>query len=102
MQAFFKKILTIGIICAVLYFLMGYHYIIIDDWFSPKMIKKSKYTLKYTFFNTKGKEPEKVMSVPELWEDGIGELLLKKGKISKSKLEKFTMKKEAEEEEEDY
>ena len=99
MQAFFKKILTIGIICAVLYFLMGYHYIIIDDWSSPKMLKKSKYTLKYTFFNAKGKTPKKVMSVPELWEDGIGELLLKEGKISEGELESFRIKLEAEEEE---
>ena len=29
MGAFFKKLLTIAIICAIVYALMGYHYIII-------------------------------------------------------------------------
>ena len=97
MGFFFKKILIIAILCAIGYAFLGYHYIIIDK--SVKMLKKSELTLKYTFFNTDGKEPEKVMSVPELWEDGIGELLMEEGVISEEELEKFRMEKEAEEEE---
>ena len=38
MGAFFKKLLTIAIICAIVYALMGYHYIIVDK--SLKMLKK--------------------------------------------------------------
>ncbi len=100
MGAFFKKLLTIAIICAVCYAFLGYHYIVIGK--SVKILKKSELTLKYTFFSTKGKEPKKVMSVPELWEDGIGELLLEEGIISENELEKFRIMKEAEEEEEYY
>ena len=100
MPAFLKKLLTIGVICAVCYFLMAYHYIVIGG--SVKMLKKSKLTLKYTFYNTKGKKPERIMSIPELWEDKIGELLVKEGRISDAELEKYIIKKEAEEEEEYY
>ena len=97
MQAFLKKILTIGIICAICYFLLAYHYIVIDN--SLKMLKKSKLTLKYTIYSTKGKTVETVLSVPELWEDGIGELMVRERKMSEDDLEKYRMKKEAEEEE---
>ncbi len=99
MPAFLKKILTIGIICAIGYMILAYHYIVIDN--SVKMLKKSELTLKYTIFSTKGKPAEKVLGVPELWNDGIGDLLVKAGKISEERLEKIRMKKEAEEEEEE-
>ncbi len=99
MPAFLKKIITIGIICAISYMILAYHYIVIDN--SIKLLKKSELTLKYTVFSTKGKSAEKVLEVPELWDDGIGDLLVKAGKISEEGLEKIRMKKEAEEEEEE-
>jgi len=94
---FFKKIAIIAFIVAILYVLLGYHFIIMDK--SIKMLKKSTFTLKYTIYSTKGKRVETVLSVPELWEDGIGNLLLKKGKISEEKLELYRSKMEEEEEE---
>ena len=97
MPAFFKKILIIAIICTIGYFIMAYHYIVIDK--SIRMLKKSELTLKYTFFSTKGKEIKKILSIPELWEDGIGELLVEEKKISEEDLEKYQIMKEAEEEE---
>ena len=87
-----KKIVIVGIIVAAFYFLLAYHYIILDNWFPPKMLKKSELTLKYTFFSTKGKTVETVLSVPELWNDGIGDLLLQEGKITEEELEMFTDK----------
>jgi hypothetical protein len=63
------------------------------------MLKKSELTLKYTIFSTKGKTVEKVLSVPDLWDDGIGELMVREGKISEDDLERYRMRKEAEEEE---
>ena len=84
---FAKKILTFAIIGAAFYFLLAYHYIIIDN--SVKMLKKSELTLKYTIFSTKGKTVEAIFAVPELWNDGIGGLLLKEGKISEEKLEMY-------------
>jgi hypothetical protein len=97
-MAFLKKLLTLGIICLIGYLFLGYHYIIIDK--SVKMLKKSELTLKYTFFSTKGKPIEKALEVPELWNDGIGELLVNAGKMTQEELDAFTAKKEAEENQE--
>ncbi|NLD35967.1 MAG: hypothetical protein GX654_03775 [Desulfatiglans sp.] len=96
-MAFLKKLLTLGIICLIGYLFLGYHYIVIDK--SIKMLKKSELTLKYTFFSTKGKPIEKALEVPELWDDGIGELLVKMGKLTEEELEAYAAKKAAQEEE---
>ena len=87
---FLKKIAIFAVLGAILYFLLAYHYIIIDS--SIKPLKKSELTLKYTIYSTKGKTVESVLSVPELWNDGIGELLFKEGKISEEKLEMYKEK----------
>jgi hypothetical protein len=94
-MAFLKKLLMLGIICLIGYFSLGYHYIVIDK--SVKMLKKSEYTLKYTFFSTKGKPVEKALEVPELWKDGVGELLVKAGKMTQEELELYIATKEAQE-----
>jgi hypothetical protein len=97
-MAFLKKLLILGIICLIGYFTLGYHYIVIDK--SIKMLKKSEYTLKYTIFSTKGKPVEKSLEVPELWDDGIGELLVQSGKMTQEELDAYTARKAAQEEEE--
>jgi hypothetical protein len=97
-MAFLKKLLTLGIICLIGYFLLGYHYIVIDK--SVKMLKKSQLTLKYTIFSTKGKPVEKALEVPELWNDGIGDLLVKSGKMTQEELDAYTAGKAIREEEE--
>ncbi|MBN1907477.1 MAG: hypothetical protein JW927_20525 [Deltaproteobacteria bacterium] len=94
-MAFLKKLLTLGVICLISYFVLGFHYIIIDK--SIKVLKKSELTLKYTFYSTKAKEIEKVLEVPELWNDGIGELLVQAGKLTQEELEAYIAKKEAQE-----
>ena len=94
MGAFFKKIAIFAVLGAIFYFLLAYHYIIIDS--SVRMLKKSELTLKYTVFNTKGKPVETVLKVKELWDDGIGELLLKEGKISEERLQMYKDKLEEE------
>jgi hypothetical protein len=98
-MAFLKKLLTLGIICLIGYLLLGYHYIVIDK--SVKMLKKSEFTLKYTIFSTKGKPVEKALEVPELWDDGIGELLVRSGKMTQEELDAYTARKAAQEEGED-
>ncbi len=87
MISFLKKIVILGLIVAAFYFLLAYHYIILDNWFPPKLLKKSELTLKYTVFSTKGKTVDALLSVPELWNDGIGDLLLEEGKITEEELE---------------
>lgn len=96
-MAFLKKLLTLGIICLIGYFVLGYHYIVIDK--SVKMLKKSEFTLKYTIFSTKGKPIEKALEVPELWNDGIGKILVQAGKMKQEELEAYIAKRAAQEEE---
>jgi hypothetical protein len=93
---FLKKIITFAVIAGILYLLLGYHYIIIGS--SIKMLKKSELTLKYTFFSTKGKSVDSILTVQELWDDGIGDLLLEEGKISEEELAKYESKMDVESE----
>jgi hypothetical protein len=96
---FLKKIIMIAIIASALYYLLGYHYIIIDK--SVKMLKKSEFTLKYTFYSTKGKAVKTVLAVPELWKDGIGELMLEEDKITEEQLDMYKTEMNSEKEESD-
>lgn len=95
-MAFLKKLIIFGIIGSLAYFILAYHYIVIDN--SVSLLKKEKLTLQYTIFSTKGKDIEKVLAVPELWKDGIGELLVQKKKLTEEQLEMYKQKKEEEEE----
>jgi len=92
---FLKKIMIFAVIAGALYLLLGYHYVVIDK--SIKMLKKSELTLKYTFFSTKGRTPESIFSIQELWNDGIGDLLLEEGKISEEELGMYKRKIDGEE-----
>jgi len=92
---FLKKAAILAVIAGILYMLLGYHYIVIDN--SIKMLKKSEYNMKYTFFSTKGREWQAILSIQELWDDGIGDLLLEEGKISKEDLAMYRIKMEGEE-----
>jgi hypothetical protein len=91
-----KKILIIGILAGILYALMGYHYVFIGK--VPKILKKSQLTLKYTVFSTAGKTTQSILSIPELWNDGIGELFLEQGLITEEEYERYRLKMEGEEE----
>ena len=91
---FAKKLIVIAIICGIFYAFLGFHYIVVDK--SVKILKKSTLTLKYTFYSTKGKSVQKILSIPELWEDGIGDLLVSAGKISEDALQMYKDKLEEE------
>ena len=84
---FSKKIIVWPILIAVFYFLLSYHFIVVGS--SVKLLKKSKFTLSYTFFSTKAKRVETILAIDELREDGIGELLVEMGMISEEGLKKL-------------
>ena len=84
-MAFLKRMFWWGVLAAVGYALMGYHFIIIDK--KMKLLKKSKYTLEYTFFSTAGKGIKTVLDVDVLREDGIADLLVEMGKLTEEKKE---------------
>jgi hypothetical protein len=87
---FFKKLLIWGIIGAVFYFLLAYHYIVVQK--SIKLLPKTKLTLKYTFYSTKGRTPENILDIDELWDAGIADLLIKEGLMTKEELAKYKAK----------
>ena len=91
---FFKKLITFAIIAGVFYGLLSYHFIIVEK--SIKLLKKSELTLVYTIYSTRGKTIETILSEEALWNDGIGELLVKEGMMSEEKLEMYKEKLEEE------
>ena len=87
---FGKKLIVWAILGAVAYFTLSYHFILIGS--SIKMLKKSTMTLKYTFFNAKGKTIPTILSVHELREDGIGDIFVDRGMISQEELQRLEAK----------
>ena len=78
-----KKFALLIIVGAILYFLLSYHIIITGHGIGNiRLLKKSKYTLEYTIFSTKGKSNKTILSKVALREDGIGELLKEEGLMS--------------------
>lgn len=57
-----------------------------------KLLKKANLTLDYTFFNTKGKTNESILSIDELREDGIGDLLVEMDRLSEEEKERLITK----------
>jgi hypothetical protein len=94
---FLKKILFFAVIAAAVYFLMSYHYIFIGK--QMKMLKKSEFTLKYTFYSVKGRSNESIMAIKDLYKDGIGQLLVDEGQMSEDELNKYRTKMDEEGEE---
>jgi len=78
-----KKVFLFLIAGALLYFLLSYHIIIIEgDPRNARLLKKSSLTLQYTFFNTKNRTKESMLSIDVLREAGLGEILIEEGLMS--------------------
>ncbi len=73
------------IVGAVIYSLLSYHFIFVEN--TIKLLKKSRLTLNYTLFSTKGKTNKSILSIDELREDGIGDLLVEAGRLTEEELE---------------
>ena len=86
-MTFFKKLLLWAIIGGTLYFFLSYHLIYIDK--SIRLLKKSKLTLEYTFYSAELKANKTILSVDMLREDGIGDLLVEKGRLSEEEMERL-------------
>jgi hypothetical protein len=82
---FLKKLLIWVIVGAVIYSLLSYHFIFVEN--TVKLLKKSRLTLNYTLFSTKGKTNKSILSIDELREDGIGDLLVEAGRLTEEELE---------------
>ncbi len=87
---FGKKLLVWVIVGAIAYFFLSYHVIFVEN--TIKLLKKSSLTLNYTLFSTKGKTNESILSIDELREDGIGDLLVEAGRLTEEELESLLNK----------
>ena len=85
MQKGLKKLVIWAVIMACGYFILSHHFIFIGS--DLRLLKKSKLTLEYTIFSTQGKTIESIMNVDDLRKDGIGDLLVEKGKITQDQLD---------------
>jgi len=85
MQKRLKKAVIWAVILACGYFILNHHFIFIGS--DLQLLKKSRMTLEYTVFSTQGKSIESIMNVDDLRNDGIGNLLVQKGKITEDQLE---------------
>ena len=85
MQKGLKKLVIWAVVLACGYFVLSQHFIFIGS--DLRLLKKSHLTLEYTIFSTQGKSIESIMNVDDLRKDGIGNLLVEKGKITVDQLE---------------
>lgn len=83
----FKKLILWGIIFGIAYMLLSYHFIFFGR--KVKLLKKTRYTLDYTFYSATNKSPEKILEEDDLREDGIGDILLEMGLIDEEKLNRI-------------
>ncbi len=84
---FIKKIIFWGIIAGAAYGILGYHFVMIGN--SIKILEKSRLTLDYTIFSTQSKSNKAILAIDDLREDGIGELLIEAGKMTREDLDRW-------------
>ena len=87
MRDILKKLILLGIIGAIIYMLLGYHFIIIRN--NVRLLKKTSFNMDDIIYSTKGKRVETILDNDVLYKAGIGELLVKEGLMSKEKLELY-------------
>ncbi len=80
MKTRIKHYLLIALAVAAGYFIMSNH--IIFDGKDVYLLDKTSLHLHYTFYSIGNKKPHTIMKVDELRDAGIGELLVKLGKMS--------------------
>lgn len=87
---FWKKLILVAMVAGLVYFIANYHFIIIGA--NVKVLRKSEPTLNYTFYSANGKTNETILSIHELRRDGIADLLLEAGRLTKEKKEHLMKK----------
>jgi hypothetical protein len=87
MHSRFRTIVIWGIIGGIFYFLLSHHIIFVGP--KVRLLKKSDLTLEYTIFSTQGKSNASIIGIDQLRQNGIGELLVKMGRMSEEELDRL-------------
>jgi hypothetical protein len=87
---YLKKLVFWGCIAAVVYGILSYHLIFFGS--TPKLLKKAAPNANYIIFSTQGKSPESILSIDELRNNGVGELMVQMGMLSEKDLERLLLK----------
>ncbi|MFO7784451.1 MAG: hypothetical protein ACQET7_14955 [Thermodesulfobacteriota bacterium] len=85
-----KKYLIWAALAAILYGLLSYHIIFIGK--SVALLKKSELTLNYTFFSVMSKKNSAIMAIDDLRYNGIGEILVEKGLMTREEYNRYMEK----------
>ena len=90
MNARIRKYLFSGMVLFVAYLLASHHIVVNKKEF--KLLKKPQLTYEYTFYNVTDRDPEDIIKIDMLRQDGIGDVLVDFGLLSeedKDKLESY-------------
>lgn len=82
-----KQYFWIGLALAVFYFLLSHH-IIFSNFKEFDMLKKQELSMEYTFFSLKHKKAIEILSIDNLRNAGIEDILLDRGLVSEEELDK--------------
>lgn len=83
-----KQYFWIAVALAIFYFLLSHH-IIFSSIKEYDLLKKKELSMKYTFYNLKASNVSEALRIEALREAGIEDVILKRGLVSKEKLEQI-------------
>ncbi|MFZ0131568.1 MAG: hypothetical protein WAK95_03425 [Desulfobacterales bacterium] len=90
MNSRIKRYLISGLLAFAAYFMASQHIVINNK--EVKFLKKSELTYEYTFYNVTNREPDDIIKIEMLREDGIGDVLVEFGLLDeeeKNRLETY-------------
>ena len=83
-----KQYVLIAVVLGAFYFLLSHHFIFYS-FRDFDMLKKQELTLEYTFYSLRQHSPEETLRIPALRNAGIENILLDRGLISESTLDRI-------------
>jgi hypothetical protein len=90
-MSFIKKLFFLAICGGIIYALFSYHFIYFGGT-QISLLKKSQLTLNYTFYSVSGKTNKFILAKEPLREDGIGDLLVKMGRMTEDEKQELLKK----------
>lgn len=88
-----KKFILILLLVGAFYMVLSNHFFFFGR--NVKMVEKSSLTFEYTFVSVKPTDfrgPEEILRIPELRQDGVGDVLVEFGIITDAELYKLEQK----------